>query len=142
MLGNTYKSNQHRREKSKESSYNRLFITYKKNAKQKGREFTLEFLEFYKLIKSNCHYCGRKPSKTFKDKCYVTGKKYYQFCYNGIDRVDNSIGYILSNSVPCCSECNSMKSNMNVKKFKNHVSKIFKFRFGGKNVGFRKKDKI
>lgn len=30
---------------------------------------------------------------------------------HGIDRKDNDIGYTLENSVPCCAECNSLKSN-------------------------------
>lgn len=133
-MGNTYINSQHRREKAKESSYRRLFCVYKKNAKYKGKEFTIEFDEFYKLIKSNCHYCGKKPSKTFKEKCYKTGKKFYPFCYNGIDRVDNKLGYVTGNCVPCCSECNAMKSNLPLKKFKNQVSKIFKFRFNKRKL--------
>lgn len=30
---------------------------------------------------------------------------------NGIDRVDNKVGYLLSNSVPCCWNCNQAKGS-------------------------------
>jgi hypothetical protein len=31
---------------------------------------------------------------------------------NGIDRVDNTLGYELGNVIPCCSVCNRAKSNL------------------------------
>lgn len=46
---------------------------------------------------------------------------------NGIDRVDNEIGYIYENCVCCCKVCNTMKMNLSVYEFLNHISKIFKY---------------
>jgi hypothetical protein len=37
--------------------------------------------------------------------------------FNGIDRVDNSKGYILGNCVPCCSWCNRAKADGTLAKF-------------------------
>ena len=53
-------------------------------------------------------------------------KKYKQFTYrcNGVDRVDNNIGYTLENSVSCCSWCNSMKNILPVNEFLNKIKKI------------------
>jgi hypothetical protein len=51
---------------------------------------------------------------------------------NGIDRVDNSIGYIKSNSVTCCSQCNFAKNDISLYEWlsylerfqSNYISKI------------------
>lgn len=42
----------------------------------------------------------------------------------GIDRVDNSIGYSMNNSVSCCIICNRMKRNYKVEEFINHCKKV------------------
>lgn len=47
------------------------------------------------------------------------------FVYNGIDRVDNSVGYVLSNCVPCCSTCNRMKGTMSSEEFKEKIKLIY-----------------
>lgn len=44
---------------------------------------------------------------------------------NGLDRVDNSIGYIESNVVPCCYICNKMKGELPVEDFLRHLNNIF-----------------
>ena len=44
---------------------------------------------------------------------------------NGIDRVDPKIGYILSNCVSCCKDCNSIKFAQNLTEFKQMVSDIY-----------------
>ena len=45
---------------------------------------------------------------TAKD-CYICGKPNTQSHANGIDRYDNTIGYVLDNCRSCCGECNYMK---------------------------------
>ena len=67
--------------------------------------------------KANCHYCGKPPNKSHR-KCDT-------FLYNGLDRVDNSIGYIASNVVPCCYICNKMKGELPVEVFLEHLNNIF-----------------
>ena len=42
----------------------------------------------------------------------------YKFNYNGIDRVDNKIGYTLKNCVTCCKYCNNAKKDNDVDEFK------------------------
>ncbi len=44
--------------------------------------------------------------------------------YNGIDRVDNSKGYILSNCKPCCGHCNYIKGPIPIGVVKHHISRI------------------
>lgn len=51
-------------------------------------------------------------------------KKYNTFKYNGIDRVDNSKGYTITNCVTCCKTCNSAKSNMTTSNFLEWINKL------------------
>lgn len=46
---------------------------------------------------------------------------------NGIDRKDSSKGYTIDNCVPCCTECNTMKSDLPLDVFYNRIDKIYKF---------------
>lgn len=80
--------------------------------------FKLNIDEFKKLCSSICFYCGSDP----QSKMDVGNN-----LRNGIDRVDNSIGYEIDNCVPCCWQCNRMKSNMFHKDFLSHIKKIYKW---------------
>ena len=51
---------------------------------------------------------------------------YKDFLYNGIDRKDNNIGYIIENCVSCCGICNRMKMDMSYDDFLNHIRLIYK----------------
>jgi hypothetical protein len=107
-----------------------VFSRYKTTAKKKNLEFNLKYYEFKKISESPCAYCGEIGS--IKN----IHKKYNQFNYfcNGIDRVDNSKGYTLENSVACCSWCNSMKNTHNVKDFIDKINKIQKHLTTNKEV--------
>ena len=65
------------------------FRHYKRDAKNRGLVFELTYDEFLKVIDEFCYYCGENGY--------------------GIDRLENSSGYLKSNIVPCCSMCNQMK---------------------------------
>lgn len=43
---------------------------------------------------------------------------------NGIDRVDNSLGYVADNCVPCCEACNRAKLQMSSTDFINLANRI------------------
>jgi hypothetical protein len=63
---------------------NSLYKSYKyKCAEDRGYEFELTLDKFLSLTKENCYYCGKEPSQ-------IKRSKTSQYCYNGIDRVDNS----------------------------------------------------
>lgn len=71
----------------------------------------------YKLIAtSNCHYCGEIPKNNGR-----------YFTLNGIDRVDNSAGYVDGNCVPCCSLCNRAKGKYTVEFFQNWIKKAYHY---------------
>lgn len=91
------------------SAVNYVFSTYKRNAKIRGLEFNLTKEQFYLISTKECIYCGSKPSKA---SGYSGKKNSPKFIYNGIDRKDNTIGYSIENSVPCCTICNRAKGNL------------------------------
>ena len=96
---------------------NSLIQEYKNSTKQRGLMYDLSEKCLFTFVKANCHYCGKPPNKPHR-KCDT-------FLYNGLDRVDNSIGYIASNVVPCCYICNKMKGVLSVEDFMKHINKIF-----------------
>jgi len=74
---------------------------YHDNAMKRGREYVLSPAEFETIVKKPCHYCNH-----YKDGEVI-----------GIDRVDNTKGYISENVVPCCWLCNKMKTTFPVDLF-------------------------
>ena len=48
--------------------------------------------------------------KIIKLNCYLCGKEYSNLHINGIDRVNNDIGYKIGNIMPCCNMCNKLKN--------------------------------
>lgn len=101
------------------SSCNALYSSYKRTARKHSREFELSMLEFKFLTSNNCHYCGRGPMQVIK-----TRTAYGSYIYNGIDRVDNSKGYVLDNCVTCCGICNRMKRSLSKEEFLEHIRQI------------------
>lgn len=104
---------------------NRLFYYYKKGAKRKNLEFELTIEQFERLTKSNCFYCGVKPSNSMLNEV-IKKRMNGDYIYNGIDRVDNTRGYVIDNVIPCCSKCNYMKNSSEVSEFLEHILKIAK----------------
>lgn len=103
------------------SGFLKLLNVYKSNCKRNDVDFLLTDEEFQKLTSSNCFYCNIEPSKISISK---SGKSDYK--YNGIDKKDPEIGYIFDNCVPCCWDCNKLKSNYTFDEFKSLISKIYK----------------
>ena len=83
------------------SSMKRICRAYVRNCRRRNIYWELSIEEFHNLTSQRCHYCGRPPS----NQCRT-------YTYNGLDRLDNRKGYVLSNVVACCRECNSIKSNI------------------------------
>ena len=110
------------RKKPGESNFNRLIRIYKRNAKRRGLTFSLTNQEIREIFALNCFYCGTKPSNGNAPRKY-----YGDFLYNGIDRINNSLGYVLNNVVPCCKRCNYMKNNLTHEDFLIHIKKIYTY---------------
>lgn len=83
---------------------------YTKNtSKTRGLEFNFTREEYFQVISSTCHYCG----------------DFFKSSGSGLDRVDNSKGYIKGNVVSCCKECNQMKADLSTDQFFVNITKIF-----------------
>jgi len=91
----------------KSVSYN----DYKNRANKKNLTFELTLDEFNSYIHNDCYICGKK----FEEGIHT----------NGIDRIDNNEGYILSNIASCCSECNYMKKHFSFNTMMEKFSKTF-----------------
>lgn len=88
-----------------ESAFNQLFASYQKSARERGYEFHLTAADFRTLTQSDCYYCGAGPAIKFHAAAGTNG----DYIGNGIDRIDNAQGYVLSNVRPCCKQCNIAK---------------------------------
>ena len=72
------------------------FIAAKKASIRRGICWELSLQEWSLLtIDSLCHYCGGPLNSSG----------------SGLDRMDNSIGYVILNVVCCCRSCNSTKGS-------------------------------
>src|SRR5208282_2353155 len=86
---------------------------YQWNAGQHGREFTLSDTEFEALIFGKCFYCAAEPKQQYAS---CRGNK-LTIKLNGVDRIDNSKGYIPEDCVSCCRVCNHAKHSMTAEAF-------------------------
>jgi hypothetical protein len=107
-----------------ETSFNLLYSSYIKSAKERGLNFNLSKQEFRFLTKQKCLYCGDLPHSVIRPNS-IGGA----YVYNGIDRKDNSKGYARDNCVPACKTCNYAKLKSSVDDFLDHVKKIYEYQF-------------
>jgi hypothetical protein len=100
------------------SSFTRLFGQYVWNAKARAISFELTKDQTFCLMKLPCHYCGVEPYA-------IAGKmNWSQFIYNGLDRVDNTMGYTKENVVPCCEICNRAKKDLTLEQFNAWIGRL------------------
>jgi len=105
----------------------------RRHTQNKMRGDIMDFENFRKLSKSPCKYCGLKYSKIIEDRQNETKKgklnSRHILKINGIDRVNNNIGYTNKNSVSCCKVCNFAKHTQTEKDFYKWVKKIYEYNF-------------
>lgn len=82
------------------------FKKYRLSAIARGYDFQITPDDLFWLSMSPCSWCGDRDRAS------------------GVDRIDNSLGYINGNVVACCTTCNRMKLNYSEEYFLNHVEKI------------------
>lgn len=102
-----------------QATFNAVFLTYKNTAKRNNRIFDLTKEQFKNITSEKCNYCKRLP-KTEKHNIYGNGS----YVYNGIDRVDNNLGYVLTNVVTCCNICNRAKGTLTLEEFKKWINDL------------------
>lgn len=83
------------------------FDLYKSRAFHRDRAFEITLEQFLEMVHSPCFYCDKPAAKGGR---------------NGVDRVDNAVGYTMSNCVPCCFLCNRAKGRFLFKEFEAEVA--------------------
>ena len=99
------------------ASQNSKYSKFKYESEKRGlsNDITKEYYET--IIKLPCNYC----------------KNYFTNGCQGIDRIDSSISYILTNIVPSCYTCNIMKNIMSKKDFFEKLLQIYNYKILNKD---------
>ena len=107
-----YKKTNQKRYSINMNRLNRLpknrYKLYIYESRRKNLDFKIDYKYFNFLTKNICYYCGSKDSI-------------------GIDRLDNTKGYLLDNCVPCCTSCNYAKKDRTVLDFIEHCNKVVEY---------------
>lgn len=108
---------------SSETVYKNIYSRYKYSAKIRNYEFNLSYEKLKDIVSRDCFHCGSEPIETLKSKYINTTD--IPVKHNGIDRMNNELGYSDFNSLPCCSMCNIIKRNLSLDDFISHIHKIY-----------------
>ncbi len=100
-----------------DAAMRRLFSNYVAGAKNRNIAFGLSLEDFRELVTKDCFYCSSPP-------LFIVQTAHSRLAYNGVDRMDSSIGYTPGNCVTCCKPCNWMKKDMSVSEFERRASEI------------------
>jgi hypothetical protein len=82
----------------------------KNRANKMKKEFQLTIEDFHQIIEQPCYLCG---------KCNT------DIHQNGIDRVDNTLGYLFENCKSCCGTCNKLKKDIPLFYFLKKLQEIY-----------------
>ena len=103
-------------------SFNYVFRAYTAGAVKRDLPFELSKKQFRDIITQPCHYCGDSPSQVYGEGLYNG-----DFVFTGIDRANNSEGYTIENSLPCCTACNKMKLAHNKEEFLARIKRVYEY---------------
>jgi len=81
------------------------YKAYSKSTNSRNISFELSEIEFSEIVKQPCYLCGSLTN-------------------NGVDRFDNSKGYLLENCKACCGHCNLMKKDRTYESICNNATQI------------------
>jgi len=101
------------------AAFNAVYYSYQRSAKVRKLAFELSENEFAELTQQKCIYCNNLPATVRK----TTNGKYV---YNGIDRLDNNIGYLYDNCATACKRCNFLKGTLNSGDFIEAIAQILR----------------
>lgn len=87
-----------------------------KQERKNTRDITLSLEEIVNILFDNCYYCNVAPMYTYYN---------YPIKFNGIDRINNNLGYIKNNCVACCFICNRAKANMTQSQFLDWINRTY-----------------
>ena len=116
-----------------ETSWNNLINRYVQTARRDGRVWKLSTDAAKALFVENCFYCGCPPANTHNVFITKAGRVHTrnverarlgEIRYNGLDRIDSSLGYSAENVRTCCSTCNFAKGTMTTAAFEVWLDRI------------------
>lgn len=103
-----------------QSAFNAFYKKLVDSANERGYVWELSKEQVMEITSKPCFYCGQHPNQAYKTHSDRDG-----YIHNGIDRMDNNIGYVLDNVVPCCKVCNYAKRTMSFDSFKVWIQKVY-----------------
>lgn len=109
-----------RAQRRDDSAFNSLLSSYRHNAKTRGYVFNVSCEAFKDITSQPCFYCGAEPERVFRN-----ARRTSTYLYNGLDRVDNSKGYVLGNLVSCCAVCNQGKHTQTQDEFQAWIERVY-----------------
>lgn len=125
------------RKEGRTYSWRKFYNQNKRNAEVRGYSWNLTEEQVKAIAVQNCYICGEKPQKRlsgsndYRYRCHKSGvkldEKYVEeriIYANGLDRVDNDIGYEIGNVAPCCSTCNYIKKSHGLEALLEHLTKM------------------
>ena len=87
-----------------------------RSAKARIIEWHISFTDFCILLDKPCYYCNNQ-----------LGTKKHSG--SGLDRIDNSKGYEISNVLPCCDQCNKIRNTfLTVEEMKVAIGAVLNYR--------------
>jgi len=101
-----------------------VYHQYEYKARERKLVFRLTLQEFEELVRQCCHYCGEAVEP------------------RGLDRLNNFLGYLLCNAVPCCSRDNFSKRAMTELDYIEQCKKVARHQDKRSEVFSRMDDRI
>ena len=112
-LGNNYQILRRARVSKHRHTIKGKYSGLKCQAKVRGLEFTIPFVEYIQLMNKPCIWCGISLP--------TTG--------GSLDRINSELGYTLENVVPCCPQCNLAKLDYSVSEFREWIARVYAHQF-------------
>jgi hypothetical protein len=99
-----------------EAAFNEFYRSYEYGAQRRGYVFEIGRDEVRALSQKPCRYCGAEPEVQVRAGRRATAYNGF-YSGNGLDRIDNTRGYVTGNVVACCAQCNSAKGTQTEAEF-------------------------
>lgn len=119
----TDRKNIGRRKTLEEVILRRQYGYYVRNAINRDIDWKITEENFKHFIFGPCYYCGIIGG-TYSDSHWNGENK--GLCHNGVDRIDNKVGYLYSNCVTACKKCNRAKHTMTFNEFEEWAFRLSK----------------
>ena len=106
-----------------------IFNNYRGAARRRGYEWGFSFERFCEFLGKPCFYCGIMPSSLWNDYYMDRAGRHFgerqDLYYNGVDRLDNSVGYVEGNCITACGHCNLSKNDLSREEWLAWVKRLY-----------------